>query len=132
MPPDHPGAGVAHDGPDPLPHVGPVAVDGAVGASRLLRPEGTLVEALQGVGEKPFAILAESIRCAVAVPTEDPDHRLQGLSFPPDSGAGLSHEDSIMRPAADGKGFSDRGRPHRAEGVSVSVCDVEQDEDLVD
>jgi hypothetical protein len=56
VPPDHPGAGMAHDLPDLLPHVGPVAVDVTVGAGGLIRAEGAFVETFHGVGKKPLAI----------------------------------------------------------------------------
>jgi len=111
VPPDHPGAGMAHDDPDSLPHVGPVAVDGAVGAGGLLRAEGALIETLDGVSEKPRAIAAESPFCAVAIPAEDPDHGLQGFALPLDSGVSFRHGDNIRRPAPDGKLFPDQGRP---------------------
>ena len=95
MPPDHPGAGMAHDGPDLLPHVGPVAVHGAVRAGGLLRPEGALVETLYGTGKKSRAIVADFPFCAVALPAEDPDHGLQGFALPLDSGVGFCHGDNI-------------------------------------
>ena len=95
VPPDHPGAGMAHDGTDLLPHVGPVAVDGAVGAGGLFRPEGAFVGTPCGVSEKPRTIAADFVFCAVEVPAEDPDHGLKGFAFPLDSGVGFRHGDNI-------------------------------------
>ena len=95
VPPDHPGAGMAHDGTDLFPHVGPVAMDGAVGAGGLFRPEGTFVETLYGVGEKPLAIAADFPFCSVAVPAEDPDHGREGFALPLDSGVCFCHKDNI-------------------------------------
>ena len=100
---------MAHDGPDLLPLVGPVAVHGAVGAGGLFLAEGALVETLYGVGEKTLAIAAEFPFCAVAFPAEDPDHGLQGFALPLDSGVGFRHGDNIRRPAPDGKPFSSSG-----------------------
>ena len=100
---------MTHDDPDLLPHVGPVAVHGAVGAGGLLRPEGAFVETLYGIGEKTLAIVADFPFCAVAIPAEDPDHGLQGFALPLDSGVGFCHGDNIRRPAPDGKPFSRSG-----------------------
>ena len=93
--PDHAGAGMAHDGTDLFPHVGPVAVDGAVGAGGLLRPEGAFFETLCCVGEKPLTVVAEFPFCSMAFPAEDPDHGLQGFALPLDSGVGFCHGDNI-------------------------------------
>ncbi len=100
---------MAHDGPDLLPHLGPVAVDGAVGAGGFLRPEGAFVESFYGVGKKPRAIGAQFALCAVAIPAEDPDHGLQGFALPLDSAVVFRHGDNIMRPAPDGKHFPRSG-----------------------
>jgi hypothetical protein len=100
---------MAHDGTDLFPHVGPVAVDGAVGAGGLFRPEGAFVETLYGVGEKYRAIAADFVFCEVAVPAEDPDHGLQGFALPLDSAVFFRHGDNIMRPVPDGKRFSVSG-----------------------
>jgi len=78
---EHPGAGVVHHLPDPLPHGRFVAVEGAGGALRLVVPEGTLFEAPGGVVEKLAALRAETFLRAVAAAAEDLDHRFDGSAF---------------------------------------------------
>ena len=48
----HPGPGIAHHRPDPLPHIGAVTVDGTGGTVRLVSPERTTIDSLQGIGRQ--------------------------------------------------------------------------------
>lgn len=113
---------MAHDLPDPIAHPGPVAVDGASGAGGFFAAERTFLETPCGIGVKLRAIAAEAPGRAVAIPAEDPDHGLQGLAFPPDSGAGLSHVCIIVRPAPDGKGFPGRVVPAQCVPAGLLAC----------
>jgi len=120
--PEHPGAGVAHGGADLLPHVRVVAMDGAVGAGGLPFTERTFDQPPAGIAQKLSAAETNFASHAVMPPAVKPDHRLDGPVFPCDPGVGFCHGDNIRRPAPDGKGFPDRGRPQRVQNRITSAC----------
>jgi hypothetical protein len=109
--PDHSGTCVLHDRPNPLPHFGPVAMNGAVGAGGLAFPKRAFLESFLGISLQIPANGAEFSATAVAVSAVHPDHGLDGFSFPGDPGVGFCHVDNIMRPAPDEKEFPNRTRP---------------------
>jgi len=78
---EHPGTGVAHDLPDPLPHGRFVAVHGAGRAFRLVALEGAFFETLGCVIAELPALRAEAFLRSVVPVTEDLDHRLDGPAF---------------------------------------------------
>jgi hypothetical protein len=84
---DHPGTGIPHDLPDPFAHDRLVAMDRALGAGRLICPEGTLIEPLLRITLKGSALRADFILRAMPITVIDADHRLKGLPFPGDPAA---------------------------------------------
>jgi len=88
---EHPGTGVAHHRPDPLPHGRFVAMDGACGALGLVVAEGALCEAFAGVVAKLAALRAEAFLRAVAAAAEDLDHRFDGSAFGLNLCLGVGH-----------------------------------------
>ncbi len=89
--PDHPGARVAHDLPDPLPHVGTVAVDGAVGTGGLIIAVGAFVESPSGIVCKLAAFGAKTRLSPMMIAAENPDHGLDGLALSGEPGMGVCH-----------------------------------------
>jgi hypothetical protein len=82
MPKQHPWTSVAHDGPDALSHLWPVAVDGALGARCLAFLKRALPEALPGIVLECLTLLAQAVPNAMLLMAVDPDHGFDGGSFP--------------------------------------------------
>jgi hypothetical protein len=82
----HPWTGVLHHGPNLFSHGGPVAMDGAIRASRFPFLERTSVETSSGIIQKGSTFGTEFARFMNAA-TVDFYHCAHGLSFPQHSGS---------------------------------------------
>lgn len=78
---EHSGAGVSHHRSNSLAHRRAVAVDGALRAGRLVRPERAPFEPLQSVVEKGQALFARRVGRVVMRSAEDLDHCRDGFRF---------------------------------------------------
>jgi len=77
----HSGSGVTHHLPDAFPEVGPVTVDGAAAAGRLVFTVGAPVKTVAGVPEKVAAGRAEIVSPLVALPAVEANHGLDGAGL---------------------------------------------------
>ena len=90
MPPDHTRSGVAHDGTDPLPHRGLIAVDRAVRTGGFLRAETASFHPFLRVMAEIAAVAAEQLPSVVAA-AEHADHEADSPDLPPDAGRTVQH-----------------------------------------
>jgi hypothetical protein len=80
---DHAGSGIPHDDPDFFPHVGPVTVNRAPGAGRLVLLERAEIEALVRVLQEGRALTAQlPAGHAVVSAAVDADHGGDGTPLP--------------------------------------------------
>ncbi len=77
----HPWPGKSHDAAHPVPHVGLVAMDRAVGAGRFFGLKGALFYPLHGIGEQGLTFCAQGPPGPVMSAAVNPDHRPDRLSF---------------------------------------------------
>jgi hypothetical protein len=78
MPPQHSGAGIAHDRLGLFTPLGPVAVDGAVGTGRLVFPKSTTFQAHGGIIHQSLTVRAEVVAVTMLVRAIDLRHGDKG------------------------------------------------------
>jgi hypothetical protein len=80
---DHAGSGILHDDPDFFPHIGPVTVNRAPGAGRLVFLERAKIESLVRILQEGRALTAQPPAGHAVVPAAvDADHGGDGSTLP--------------------------------------------------
>lgn len=84
---NHARTGITHDLDYTFTHSVAVAVDLALGTSRLVVLERTAFQLLHGIIFQVAAFLAELMTRSVVCPAVDADHAADGINFSPDPSA---------------------------------------------
>jgi hypothetical protein len=80
--PNHPRPGIAHHGPDLIPPIPLIAVNRALGADRLLRPEPAALEPKRRIVHQLLALGAEASAPMMMTGTIAANHGGHGAVFP--------------------------------------------------